>query len=257
MKKLGFTLAEVLITLGIIGVVAALTAPALVMSSRNQANGARLSTAISNLENAFTGAIAQEGASDIFGTSIWRAVPEAGLDGKSSEAAINGFVGAMKQYIRLNGYRSGDYYSEGPYPITSSGSSGNENTNLLSDYAPIDMSNGATMFVMASRAKSGSSKSNIIAGGGSLFEAAFAMVIDVNGTSAPNTVGRDLFSFFVGSDGILYPVGGRDVALFQGVGDGRWDQNGIYACLPAGNDGNNVGWGCTARLIDNGYQMDY
>ena len=37
MKKHGFTLAEVLITLGIVGVVAALTAPALVLSSRNEA----------------------------------------------------------------------------------------------------------------------------------------------------------------------------------------------------------------------------
>lgn len=46
MKKQGFTLAEVLITLGIVGVVAALTAPALVMSSRNEANAARLSTVV-------------------------------------------------------------------------------------------------------------------------------------------------------------------------------------------------------------------
>ena len=57
MKKSGFTLAEVLITLGIIGVVAALTAPALVMSSRNEANAAKLSVSISNLENAFTNMI--------------------------------------------------------------------------------------------------------------------------------------------------------------------------------------------------------
>ena len=40
MKKFGFTLAEVLVTLGIIGVVAALTAPALILSSRNQSNAA-------------------------------------------------------------------------------------------------------------------------------------------------------------------------------------------------------------------------
>ena len=60
MKKQGFTLAEVLITLGIVGVVAALTAPALVMSSRNEANAARLSTVVSNMENAFQTAIAKK-----------------------------------------------------------------------------------------------------------------------------------------------------------------------------------------------------
>ncbi len=51
MKNKGFTLAEVLITLGIIGVVAALTIPQLYNSTRNAHLGAQYASAISTLEN--------------------------------------------------------------------------------------------------------------------------------------------------------------------------------------------------------------
>ena len=51
MKNKGFTLTEVLITLGIIGVVAALTIPQLYNSTRNAHIGAQYATAISTLES--------------------------------------------------------------------------------------------------------------------------------------------------------------------------------------------------------------
>ena len=50
--KQGFTLAEVLITLGIIGVVAALTAPALVQNAGNAKVGPTLTKVVPTLENA-------------------------------------------------------------------------------------------------------------------------------------------------------------------------------------------------------------
>ena len=52
MKKFGFTLAEILITLGIIGVVAALTAPTLVNDSANAQIGPKLAKTVSTLEQA-------------------------------------------------------------------------------------------------------------------------------------------------------------------------------------------------------------
>ena len=51
MKNKGFTLTEVLITLGIIGVIAALTLPQLYNSTRNAHLGAQYASAISTLEN--------------------------------------------------------------------------------------------------------------------------------------------------------------------------------------------------------------
>jgi prepilin-type N-terminal cleavage/methylation domain-containing protein len=54
MKKFGFTLAEVLITLGIIGVVAALTLPGLVSNTNNKQMGVALSKAFNTLSRANT-----------------------------------------------------------------------------------------------------------------------------------------------------------------------------------------------------------
>ena len=49
MKKFGFTLAEVLITLSIVGIVSALTIPNFVANAQNKANAAKLSATITTL----------------------------------------------------------------------------------------------------------------------------------------------------------------------------------------------------------------
>jgi prepilin-type N-terminal cleavage/methylation domain-containing protein len=62
MKNLrAFTLAEVLITLGIIGVVAAMTIPTIVANQREKTTIARLKKAISIMSNAYIAAINEEG----------------------------------------------------------------------------------------------------------------------------------------------------------------------------------------------------
>ena len=58
MKKFGFTLAEVLITLGIIGVVAAVTMPTLVASTKYKQIGVKLSKFASTTENSSRGYVA-------------------------------------------------------------------------------------------------------------------------------------------------------------------------------------------------------
>ena len=65
MKKLGFTLAEVLITLGIIGVVAALTAPALVQNAGTAKVGPTLAKVVSTLEVANEQMLHDEDATDL------------------------------------------------------------------------------------------------------------------------------------------------------------------------------------------------
>ena len=70
MKKLGFTLAEVLIALAIVGVVAAITLPTLTSSTKKETNAAKVQVAVSDLENAFTTMLAQEAAVDLEETSL-------------------------------------------------------------------------------------------------------------------------------------------------------------------------------------------
>ena len=63
-KKSAFTLAEVLITLGIIGVVAALTLPTLIQNHQKQVYVTGLKKAYSNIQNAFSKAMLDEGVTE-------------------------------------------------------------------------------------------------------------------------------------------------------------------------------------------------
>lgn len=61
MKKLGFTLAEVLITLVIIGVIAAMTVPTLMNNTQGQENKTAFKKAISSMNQALTAEFSLEG----------------------------------------------------------------------------------------------------------------------------------------------------------------------------------------------------
>ena len=281
MKKIGFTLAEVLITLGIIGVVAALTAPALVMSSRNQANAAKLSVAVSNLENALQNMLVTENVDTLFQTRAWQ-----------NAGNRPAFAGNIGQHMRINGYRgiAGEqseaeagggnlvrqYYGANNLPsrMTADGAKDmteaapNDVTNTMGR-APqgnagvnhiIEAKNGVVYFftpnvnVNPTQAE----KDNIIAQGGALFNEAADVYIDVNGQSAPNTLGRDIFAFYLGDDGIMYPIGGLDVSILDNHGNtDMWNTAGADSNRNCRDGSINQGYGCTARVIAEGYQMNY
>lgn len=259
MKKRGFTLAEVLITLGIVGVVAALTAPALVMSSRNEANAARLSTVVSNIENAFQTAIIQEGVDNLYGTAMWQNM----ISGGTSDANIQNFVGHLGQYMIVNGYKKTQnefYGSNQTQTHVMSATGGTGNTQAIPDNPiAIETKNGATIFMTTTRNNDtlAQDREDAIRNGGTLYTIAGTVAIDVNGKNSPNVFGRDIFFFVVGENGVLYPYGGRDVNRhFNG---GLWDNAGAqYACTDAAKGGAaTAGMGCTARVIAEGYKINY
>jgi prepilin-type N-terminal cleavage/methylation domain-containing protein len=71
MKKNGFTLAEVLIALGLVGILSAMTVPTLVKNNQNQILSNSLSTAVSDFENAMTAMITRENVSNLHETRAW------------------------------------------------------------------------------------------------------------------------------------------------------------------------------------------
>ena len=255
MKKRGFTLAEVLITLGIVGVVAALTAPALVMSSRNEANAARLSTVVSNMENAFQSAIAQEGADNLYGTSLWQDNEVSATLGDKAQ-----FVGRLGQYMILNGYKDDPnsfYDGVQTYCMSATGGVG-QSSSINNNYFVIETKNGATIFMHTHRrANLATQRTAAINAGCTLYTDAADVIIDVNGKNSPNVFGRDIFFFTLGENGVLYPYGGRDVSRVNG--GGLWDANGSSnACTDASKGAPPMsGRGCTARVIAEGYKINY
>ena len=90
MRKQGFTIVGVLLTLGVIGIIAALTIPSLSSDYQKKVIGAALATAVSNFENAITTMIADECVKDLFATEAWRAIKEEGeLKSSSTIDVIN------------------------------------------------------------------------------------------------------------------------------------------------------------------------
>lgn len=69
MKKIGFTISEIIITLGIIGVISALTLPAFLSNNKEKMDSAKLNATINAFENAFGTLIANEAASNLSETS--------------------------------------------------------------------------------------------------------------------------------------------------------------------------------------------
>ncbi|HNW25161.1 MAG TPA: prepilin-type N-terminal cleavage/methylation domain-containing protein [Candidatus Gastranaerophilaceae bacterium] len=77
------------------------------------------------------------------------------------------------------------------------------------------------------------------------------LYIDLNGLKPPNNMGKDIFRFYItnGKGPLLYPSGGIDDQE-----NGHW-KNGDTAqhCFPSDTDGNY----CAARIIEEGWKMDY
>lgn len=113
-KNSGFTLAEVLITLAIIGVVAAMTVPALMTSTRGKEYEVGANKALSTISNAITMRIAMEGVapSNFTGTmGQYFAIPPgqyAGSIRTGEQPALPAiFLGANGTEVKIDANQSG------------------------------------------------------------------------------------------------------------------------------------------------------
>lgn len=272
MKKYGFTLAEALIVLGLIGVVASLTTPMLITNIRNNMNASRLSATVSTLENAFTTMLSKEDVDPenlLFDTEAWRNF--------SNDKA--GFAGEMGKFLNIEGFRefsSGEdvkteFYAggKGPFVLNSNGSKNSDVNDTLAGYFvetpenasgnhTLVLKNGAVVFMIINtpNQKTDEEIDAILAAGGGITSIAADIWIDVNGTESPNTLGKDIFAFYLGHNGKLYPLGGRSVGVYDNVANPLlWNAAGGRNCQNGSIAGG--GYGCTARVVEEGYKINY
>lgn len=217
--KKAFTLAEVLITLVVIGIVAALSIPSLLQNTQNAERVAALKKAYSSLSQAYIMLIADgESMQSLFSTGD--AAPILNVFGKKVSFIKNCGSGEMGcfphvDYKFLNG-ASGGYLDVGM--------SVNISAAVLADGISILLARNSSCNVSIGSLK--------ICG---------AFYVDVNGSKPPNQSGRDLFLFWVATTGI-FPAGSNN--------DG-------YFCDPAGASNNyTIGWGCAKRVLEEG-AMNY
>ena len=168
-KKSAFTLAEVLITLGIIGVVAALTLPTLIQNHQKQVYVTGLKKAYSNIQNAFSKAMLDEGITD------WK--QSECYSSSNYEACLNN----LKKQFKIVSTTP----MEGPTP---GGSIWGYN-NVLADFTTSDG-------VMYKLYDEWVTDFGCMTG----FPVLKYFFVDVNGLKGPNQFGRDKFVFEVDYD---------------------------------------------------------
>ena len=237
MKRTAFTLAEVLITLGIIGVIAALTIPTFVSDSEKKSNAAKISATINTLENTFVSMITSEGVQELVET----------------EFAQNPTMDVLSKYIKISKStdKITDYYSSASAFKTIDG-----RTVGAPDYDTIfQTKNGALVFYKA--AEDDELYHDVITVkdlGGTVNEGVAYLSIDVNGAAKPNLWGRDTFDFIVGNDGMLYPCGSLNYSILRYENaDNVWtNPRGSMPCSVTVKSK-----GCSARLIENNFKIDF
>ena len=251
-KKCAFTLAEVLITLGIIGVVAAVTLPTLVQNYKKTVYVNQLKKFVSTFEQGLQKMLADEGVqrlSDLPGLGTfydtWHQKEEALKfieDFLSKEFYVT--YKDAQGYL-LNGWILG--YEDGY-------------TNHM------QLNDGSAIISIYSYGKNASHKSSaqcdlIKSKGGTMCSEFMYFYVDVNGVKGPNKEGRDVFFFHVSDEGKLYPKGGKDNALYENpntpLESHYYYWNSSSADGYTGCDGNTKMAGCAARIIENGWKMDY
>ena len=223
-KKIGFTLAEVLITLGIIGIVAAMTLPSLINNKKNKELETAFKKNYSVLSQALNMYYAQNGerlTSDIIGSrelkliliKYMNVLHDCGWGTDTSKACIPN-------------YGDPDRNSQVYKNFTGTN---NINLNLFDDGQFI--LNDGSLILLENNGPVNNNKMYIS--------------VDVNGyLKNPNKLGHDLFMFQLDSKGNLLPMGAE--------GTDYYDANDAYCSSTSTNNMN--GAGCTIKAIN---EKDY
>ena len=216
-NKRAFTLAEVIIVVGILGLVAEMTIPTLMQNIREQTTVVALKKAYSTLSQAYTLAVQENGTPDNWGLT----------NGDMAGVGAVNLLNNLKPYLRITkdcGAGSGCY----PTAMETLNKTIYLDYNTLQNHAKIQLTDGSIMAFW-----SGSSNCSLNLGSTqSLSNICGAIHVDINGFKKPNQWGVDYFQFFVTKFGII-PVGSaleinrfvndcRDKTTADGLGCTAW-----------------------------------
>lgn len=192
-RKRGFTLAEVLIALGVIGIIAAITVPAIIQNQQERSTVSALKKADATLSQAYLRAKSKYGE-----PNNWTA--------STGGAGASAFFNKMKEFLNvsLNCARTAGLgcFAKG----VNYHNLDNSTTSILDNqtsYDKIKLADGISMLFMlntnACTDTGGSSLNlkNSICG---------SIYVDINSDKDPNVLGKDTFGFYVTKYGIV-PLG--------------------------------------------------
>lgn len=236
--KSAFTLAEILIVLGIIGIVAEYTLPSLIANFQktSYATGAK---------KAYT----------IFNQALVRLASDNGCVGDlrctglfNGDTNSNNLGTALDDYFRIikNCGNSTGCFTQ-PVYVNFDRTGGTTTYDSLTSGYKFITADGMSVFI---NNDNGGCASISMGRTNHLAQECGYIIVDVNGTQKPNAMGRDVFKFWIsnGKGAALYPAGGPDDKA--GGADSWWQTTGC-------GTGGNSGTACAGRLIEQNWQMLY
>ena len=231
LKSAAFTLAEVLVTLGIIGVVSAMTVPTLMQNYQRQSYVTQLHKVYNELSQALLKYQTDKNAINF---------KEAGLSG--SEA----YTEFQKNYFKVV---QDCGTTQTPCFASSYKKMSGSSTNFKCKYGCMSLASGAA-----------------IGGYGNGTNGVYEIVVDVNGQKGPNIFGRDAFTMYIYTAQNVID----DLALKNpdDMNDSTWDsessvpltqdqreKNFQRACQGDAKPGE---WhGCFGKILNDNWQMNY
>ena len=242
MRKSGFTLAEVLVTLAVIGVVAALTMPSLVGNYQKTKVGPSVRKFMTTIENA-----------------------NEHILGDESVAKISDAVSSSNEYMEmLSNYLSGSTVrQEGGTIMTLNNLTvspkqyiGNTTPDDMDMSAPIFNFNAGDSFAVSFL---GSEQITANRGNarGSYKGMAATLYYDLNGFKIkPNRLGKDIFIIHVDNNGMTLPEGGSQLynAYTNVEAENPWNTSEDDLC---NEDKVSTGNSCAGSVADNGWKVIY
>lgn len=194
--KLGFTLAEVLVTLGIIGIVSAMTMPTLIQNHQRKVYVTELHKVYSEFQQATLAQINSRNAIDLL---------EAGV---RNDNAFNSLITNQFKIVKNCTGNPSNCFADS-YRNLSGGTATTYSDTSAPCYA---LASGAVICAKYERGSSTSNGLNLV---GQSYDLVGSLIVDVNGKARPNIIGRDLFIMGIAKDGTLTKASKMSTSLGQ------------------------------------------
>ncbi|MBQ2610997.1 type II secretion system protein [bacterium] len=257
----GFTLAETLITLGIIGLVAAIILPSLVADYKKKVETIKFKKTYAVMETAFERIMAADNVDSLLRTRLYKNKQKNDID-----------IDYLAKYLKFERTNYTYQLYNGGIPNLRRKSSvsrqwgglwGYSNYNAYFIRFP-DTGVGVKIEIFEPTILT-KSECNVAASyGGRVCSNLASIVFDTNGKKGPNVKGIDIFEFSLSAEGKIYPTCGVDEAARMtakretSFSNRYWRTNSGICGIPGKRISSRIdGYGCAGRIFENDFMKDY
>ena len=228
-RKIAFTLVEILVTLGIVGVISTLTIPNIISNYQKKVYVTKLQKVHNQVLNAIEAILATEEADSLYETSLY--CSNASYDDEVFELCHQRTGDFLKKYFKVAKDCGNDLTNRECL------SDGYKNLDGSRSYADTHLGYSYTVVL---------NSGTVLAAGFSHNVYPFGVFVDLNGKIGPNIVGREAFDFQVNQIGKV----GESFATEE-------EEKARHSATNCPSNPQQYGLGCFNKIIQDGWKMDY